>query len=316
MKKVKIGLVATVIAIAAIYIYSTFASAVNVEYNFESGRLPYWTALYNNAEMTIEKEDNGNHYLRLSYNGAANRDREYYDVKVTDVTAQGILQADYDIMYSQIDTEKDGDIQFKYRIGPGSSQTQMLARVGKNNNYFRVHNENGNFSAIKDLNGRTLQIEPGHWYSIKLIVDFDNCKQSVYVFDRDTQELLSYSEPASTIDNSKNMNMITFSSGTDMCLDNVKIYNTTYEKGYIYGSPYVSSATKNKYYLFGQNSDGSLTALPSGTVEWSLETPRAGVSVDSSTGRIIVGSQPEPGPVVLKAEKSGITARCIVNVSQ
>lgn len=43
--------------------------------------------------------------------------------------------------------------------------------------------------------------------------------------------------------------------------------------------------------------------MPEGETSWTLETPRAGVSVDSGTARIIVGSQPEPGPVILKAEK-------------
>lgn len=50
------------------------------------------------------------------------------------------------------------------------------------------------------------------------------------MFDRDTKELLSYSEYSATISGNKNVNMITFSSGTDMCLDNVRIYNTSCEK--------------------------------------------------------------------------------------
>lgn len=316
MKKLKIGIAFAAIATAAVCIYSTFASAINVEWDFENGNLPAWTALYSNANMEIENEGNGNKYLKLSYNEKANRGRQYYDVKVTEVSAQGVLQADYDVMYSEIDSEKNGDIQFKNRTGPGSAETTMVARVGKNKKYFRVHNENGGYSAIKGLDGDTLQIEPGHWYSVKIIVDFNNCTQSTYIFDRDSGALLSYSEPTPTIDNSKKINMITFSSGTDMCLDNVKIYNPSYERGYIYGEPYISSATKNKYYLLGQNGDGSFTALPEGNVEWSLETPRNGVSVDSSTGRIIVGSQPEPGPIVIKAEKAGITARYIVDVSK
>ena len=79
-------------------------SAVNVSWDFEDGKLPSWTAIYDNANMSIESEDNGNKYLKLSYNGKANRDRKYYDVKVTDVNSKGILQADYDIMYSNTDT--------------------------------------------------------------------------------------------------------------------------------------------------------------------------------------------------------------------
>lgn len=110
MRKIKIGVAVTLIAAIAIGIYTTMVSAVNVSWDFEDGKLPSWTAIYDNANMSIESEDNGNKYLKLSYNGKANRDRKYYDVKVTDVNSKGILQADYDIMYSNTDTEKDGEI--------------------------------------------------------------------------------------------------------------------------------------------------------------------------------------------------------------
>lgn len=320
MKRVKIGIITAIVAVIAIAVYATMASAVNVYWDFEDGNTPSWTALYSNANMTIESEENGNKYIRISYNGRANRDRKYYDVKVADISAKGIIQADYDVMYSNNDTEKDGEVQLKYRRGPGSAETTMVSRVGKNTSYFRTHNESGSLVAIKDLNNKTLNVEVGRWYSIKLVVDLDNGKQSVMVFDRDTQALLAYSEYTNTIGSNKTANMITFSSGTDMCLDNVRIYNSTCETGYIYGSPYVSSATKNKYFLLGKTSDGHYTAMPAGDTTWSLETNRDGVSVDSSTARIIVGSKPEPGPIIIQAEKttdSGtFTTKYIVNVSQ
>lgn len=321
MKKVKLTVLIIAITTIAICIYATLASAVNVVWDFEDGEVPYsWNPMYDNANMQIETETNGNKYLKLSYNGKENRGRKYYDVKVTDIHSSGIIQADYDIMYSDITTEKDGEIQFKNRRGPGSAETTMVSRLGKNMGYFRTHNEEGKLVAVKDIANKTLEIEEGHWYSVKLIVDLDNGKQSIIIFDRDSKELLAYGEYTNTINNGKDINMITFSSGTDMCLDNVRIYNSNVEKGYIYGSPYISSATKNKYFLLGQNSDGSFTALPTGDTTWSLETERTGISVDSPTARIIVGSQPEPGPVILKAERSTnkgtIEEKYIVNVSK
>lgn len=320
MKKVRVGILVISIISAAIVIYTTMVSAVNVSWDFEDEDVSSWEPIYGNANMEIETEDNGNKYLRLSYNGNENRQRKYYDVKVTDVYSEGIIQADYDVMYPNITTEKDGEIQFKYYKGPGSSETTMVSRLGKNMGYFRTHNEEGKLVAVKDIANKTLEIEEGHWYSVKLIVDLDNGKQSIIIFDRDSKELLSYCEYTSTINNETYMNMITFSSGTDMCLDNVRIYNSNAEKGYIYGSPYISSATKNKYFLLGQNGDGSFTALPTGDTTWSLETERTGISVDSPTARIIVGSQPESGPVILKAERSTnkgtIEEKYIVNVSQ
>lgn len=320
MKKWKILSIIATIAILSIGIYATFVSAINIVYDFEDGNVPSWTPLYSNANMTVEEETSGNKYLKLSYNGAAHRDRAYYDVKVADISGSGILQADYDVMYTENTTEKNGECQMKLRTGPGSAETKIVARVAKHLGYFRTQGETGSLFNIKGLNNSSLPVEVGRWYSVKLIVDLDNGKQSIYIFDRDTKELLSYSEPTPTVGNNKKVNMVTFSSGTDMCIDNVKIYNTTYESGYIYGSPYVSSGTKTKYYMWGLDSNGNYTALPEGTVEWTLETPRTGVTVDSPTGRIIVGSQPEPGPVIIRADKTTAkgtyTARFVVNVSR
>lgn len=317
MGKLKLGIMMSMILSSTAF--ASFVSASDELWDFENGKYPYWDALYDNADMAIDTEENGNRYLTLSYNGAAHRDREYYDVKVADVSTSYTLQADYDIMYPEVATEKNGEIQFKNRTGPGTSETTMAARFGKHTNYFRTQNVNNVMTAVKGTDGKTLVIEPGHWYSVKLIVDFVKCKQSVYIFDRDTQELLSYSEPTATINNANKINMVTFSSGTEMCLDNVRVYESDWIGAQIYGSPYISSATKNKYYMLGKNQYG-FTMLPEGDVTWSLETPRRGVSVDSPTGRIIVGSAPEPGPVILKAEKTSDdiseTAKFIVYISK
>ena len=66
MRKIKICVAVTLIAVIAIGIYTTMVSAVNVSWDFEDGKLPSWTAIYDNANMSIESEDNGNKYLKLS----------------------------------------------------------------------------------------------------------------------------------------------------------------------------------------------------------------------------------------------------------
>lgn len=325
MKKLRTmaAVAAAAAAAAAVCIYSAFAasSEINVSWDFEDGKNPNWQCLYSNAYITTETEESGNKYARISYNGKANRDRDYYDVKVADVSKNtGILQVDYDLMYPEVDTEKNGDIHIKKRTGPGSSETTIAARFGKHFNYFRLHYEDGSYSRIKDLNGQYLAIEPGHWYSVKITLDFSRNTQTVYIFDRDTQNLLFYMEPEPALSELGDINMITFSSGTDICLDNLKVYETMYECGYIVGSPYVTSATKNKYYLFGRDYNGNIVAIPEGDTSWWLETPKDGVSVDSATGRIIVGSKPEPGTVILNAKNiqpnGSISARYAVTVSQ
>lgn len=322
MKKKIFAIAAAAIAIAG-GIYSAIVSAdtINEYWDFEDGNLPNWTALYSNADMQIESERNGNKYIRLSYNGRNNRGRNYYDVKIANAAwLSGVLQVDYDLMYSDLSTGKDGDIQIKRRTGPGSSETTMVSRFGRTYNNLRWYEENGNDNRIKDLNDQLFTIEAEHWYSIKIIIDLDKCMHSLYIFDRDTQELLYYMEPEATIGSSNNINMITFSSGTDMCLDNVRVYNTDYESACIIGSPYLESATKNKFFMMGLNQDGRITALPAGETTWNLETPRENVSVDSETARVIVGSSPEPGPAVLSVSKETdegtITAKYIINISK
>ena len=320
MKKVIAIIAATALAVGSVWTYSVFGEDVNLSYDFENGNLPGWYALYGNADQTIEEEENGNKYLKISYNGEENRGRDYYDVKVKDIYLSGIVQIDYDIMYTENETEKNGDMQVKHRTGPGKSETTFIARVGKNMKYFRLNEQNGMYGPVRDLNGEVLEIVPGHWYSMKFILDLKQDRQILYVFDRDSGEILSYGSWKNTITPDITPNMITFSSGTDMCLDNVRIYKTSCDSGRILGAPYLSSGTQTKYYYMGTTEYGDITAPKDIPVTWSLEMPISGVTVDSETGTVTVSDNPEPGPVVLMSEQAAedeiITTRHLIYISK
>lgn len=298
------------------------ASAIYLSYNFESGVLPPWTPLYENAEKAIEEEENGNKYLKLSYNGEENRGRKYYDVKIIELYNKtiGRIQIDYDLMYTNVDTEKDGELQVKYRTGPGSTQTTMLSRFGKNYDNFRYQNSDGSWTIVKDIYGRVMTIEPYHWYSIKFITDLDYLTQTIYIFDRDTGELLAHTEPIDCVNYIEKINMVTFSSGTDMCLDNVSISDAEEESGFILGEPYISAGNKSMYYLFGKTADGKLTSFMPGETIWEIVTPREGVSINSETGRVTVDNRPDPGPVIIKATRrcyeTIFEAQSVINISR
>lgn len=304
MKKLIVIISAAVLVAGSIWTYSAFGEAVNISYDFENGSYSGWEALYGNANKSIETETDGNKFLRLSYNGKANRGREYYDVKVQDMyDPNGMLQIDYDVMYPENETGKNGEMQVKYRTGPGSSESTFVARVGKNMKYFRLNNSDGGYDAVKNIEGETLEIEPGNWYSVRFILDLDNNKQILYILDRDKHELLSYGTWSNTITADTTPNMVTFSSGTDMCLDNVKIYNTSSDGGCIFGEPYLSSSSEKQYFMLGLTEYGNETVLMNFPVVWSLDTQLNGVSIDSSTGKVTVGDNPEPGPIIIKAEQ-------------
>lgn len=319
MKKMIIAAATLAVCMTGIFAYTGRANDISMGFTFDNGILPDWEPLYNNADMSIEKEENENKYLKLSYNGNANRGREYFDVSLDPIYPKGILQVDYDVMYPE-DIELGGSIQLKRMQGPGEDATDMVARVAVEYGYFRTQDKTGGLYSVVGVDGQKTAVEAGKWYSVKLIVDFEKAKQVLYIFDRDTEELLVYTEARDTVEGNTSINRITFSGRGEMCIDNVRIYNTRCEKLNIYGPPYAEKAQKNSYYLFGETSGGDLTAPPMGDVTWSLEYERENISVDSDTRRLITGSSPEPGPAVLRADVEGeegtMTARYIVNVSR
>lgn len=316
-----ISIIAIICIIAATMVYSSMASSVNLMYDFENKSFS-WTPLYENATATFETEENRNTYLRLAYNGEANRDRTYYDVMATsNAQIRNTIQADFDIKYSETaGTQRNGEIQFKTRTGPGKEETTLSARLAKIGSYFQIQEGVDGFQRVKGTDGVYLSIDVERWYSIKIVVNLTDNWQSVYIFDRETQQLLGLKEYFSTISDLKSINMITFTCGTDMCLDNVKIYAPKCESVAINGQPYLSKASRYPYYFFGKDYNGNLTCAENGTTTWSLENEKRGVSIDSQTGVLRTASAVDPGVVIIKAVReteSGekLEAKYIVNVS-
>lgn len=320
-KTITVILSVSIITIAAIAVsHSAGTTATDVTYDFEVGTTPEWSCFYGNVNKTIETEENGNKYLKLSYNGNYGKERSYFDVKVMDIDedTKGTLLAEYDVMYPMMNTERDGEIQFKKRIASGSDQTWLVARVAKENGKLRWQNSSKGWYSLETLDESDLMIEESHWYSVKLVVDLDNGKQTILIFDRDTQELLSYLDREDTIGYNSTMNMITFSSGTDMCIDNLKIYYSTACDWMIYGDAHVSSNADSRYYLLGKDPKNNITAIETDTsVKWALDTEKYGIGIDSNTGQINVHSNPEPGPIVINAIVNGVDViPFLVNVSK
>ena len=81
MKKMIIAAATLAVCMTGIFAYTGRANDISMGFTFDNGILPDWEPLYNNADMSIEKEENENKYLKLSYNGNANRGREYFDVE-------------------------------------------------------------------------------------------------------------------------------------------------------------------------------------------------------------------------------------------
>lgn len=306
MKKRLICTGLVVILIVGVIICSGFASSLSITEDFENGIDAFnWRQLYNNANCDMMSEDSGNHYIKLTYNGNENRDRKYFDIvsaETSNSMQNTIIQAQYDVKYSEIETERNGEIQFKYRTGPGSSETNVVARLTQNYGYFQLEaGENLGFQRIKDLDGQYLPIEIDKWYTVKMVVNLSEHWQSIYIFDRDTEKLLGKTEYIPTITTLSMINMITFKSSTELCLDNVKIGEGTCVDSYISGKPYVKNGEFARYSFLGKDNEGDVTSLPQGTTTWSIVEGKKGVSINSSTGKFTVSSSANPGVIVIKA---------------
>lgn len=303
-KRYKVIFLGAIIAVlCSALFYSFSAIGEKLYYDFEDRNFE-WNPLYGNADWEFITEDDGNTYLKLTYNGNKGREREYYDVD----TGAGIydyetIQVNYDIMYPEFTEERNGEMQIKWRCGPGSSETKMTARVAQVNGFLQAQGGDGiGYQRIRDINGQYFQMEEKHWYTIKMTVDLVNHNQTTYVFDRDTESLLAVHQDIATVDNTEKPNTVAFSSKTSMCLDNVSIFEYSCQDSYIYGTPYVKKGIKTRYYLLGKGVDESAAALPKGSTVWSIVNPRKGVSINSNSGSLNTSTTTESGMVIIKAE--------------
>lgn len=298
--------------------YISNAAEVNLFYDF-TNTYTTWTPLYGNAGFNQETEENGNRYLRVSYNNQANKDRQYFDVNATPniESMTGSIQVDFDVKFSENESEltRNDEVQLKQRTGSGSNQTQIISRLARTGNNLQYQGRDGKINRLKNTNGNILEIQPDHWYSVKICVNMEEQLQSIFVLDRDSQNVLAYIQNIETITDMDSINMVTFLSGTSLCLDNVGIYNMNVSENFIYGPPYIKRGTTRQYDLFSKNDSGILSAKENVPFTWSLEKDIEGVFIDPITGEINVEPTAEPGRIILRAEIGGyIEARYIIEV--
>ena len=312
-----IGILAVIIMVVARY--TATANLLDVCLDFETNS-DLGTALYDNAYINWEMEDNGDHYINLGYNGNGNRGRTYCDVDVADISSSHkLIQAEYDMKCYETDiTSRNNEIQFKYRTGHGSSETTVLARLAQIGEYFQIQN-GGSFERVRGVNNSYLQIETDRWYSIKLAVDLTNHQQNLYIYDRETQELLAYKDNFATITKDLDyINMVTFSTSTEMALDNVRITVPIVDGLYLYGPTYLAKGETAKYKVFGLDEYSRMVVTPYNSAVLSIDTPRDGVSLDVKSGAVTVDSSAEPGQVVINVwdEDSNRRGQKIINISE
>lgn len=322
-RKVKAAIAVTASAAAAAACGMVFADSGFTGYDFENGKVA-GTALYGNAEFDVITEDSGNKYLKLTYNGNEGRGRKYCDVYMT---PQSFNETDtnviisYDVNYTETESQnRSGEVQIKKRTGHGSADTTIAARLAKSGEYFMTQGADEGFQRIRDLNGNYLVIEPGKWYKISIAVDLEKRTQSIAIKDRDTNTLLALRDDLELSDDPDYINMVSFSTDTSMCLDNIYVYDsaTNPDEKFLYGPSYVSAGGEAQYYMAAWDSFSDILPVPASDTVWTLEKGRTGVSIDEGSGLLSVSDDAIPGMVVIKASRTDgdnvYEARTAVNI--
>ncbi len=318
MKKKKTLMFVLVLSLCVVAVSAVTSTATNYSMgnSFENGSYDGWTDLSYTFSRKEIKTEGSNHYLELSYGGGA---REYYDVKPIqgNPTITGTIQAAFDIKFSEVDTIKNGQVQFKSYRGPGAADTTIAARIVKNYNRLQ-YDSNDSLCFFLTPSGEYLSIEAERWYSVTMSIDLQNNLQSIFIFDRDTNKMLARVENVALKTEITSINTVTFSGTTAMGIDNVDIGDLEGDKSYIYGQGYVerpkSGSADYKYSHYALTTDSSKILPMLNDTQWSLESKVSGVTL-SSDGILTVSSDAQLRPVIIKAVcEDGKENKFIVNI--
>ncbi|MCI9086577.1 MAG: hypothetical protein HFE51_09210 [Clostridia bacterium] len=148
MKQVKrknklISLSVIMILLFSILCYSFSVKGENLSFDFENQTYD-WDNLYGGSQSEYVTEENGNTYLKLTF--VEGGERKYFDISAASHLYIGNskrIQVNYDVMYPEFTEARDGEMHIKNRIGPGSAETTMVARVAQVNGYFQVQGGEG-----------------------------------------------------------------------------------------------------------------------------------------------------------------------------
>lgn len=309
--------IAVILSVVIVTACITFASGYSIVDDFENGSLYTWeNYAKSDGVLRIETDDTGNKYAKFVMTCA--REQDYYDLSPkVEMVSNTTIQADFDIKYETIDTEKDEQVFFKYRTGSGSNETTIASRLEKHYHRLRYVSD-GTWYNLKNPQGQDLEISAEKWYMVKMVTNLKDKWQSIYVFDKETSELLALTERVPLTQDISQINMISFTGKTPTYIDNLNINVVSSESSYITGLPYIqkdhNGTRVRNYYHLGLTYDNRTTSL-NGNSTWSIVTETDGVTINPNNGKLTVTSSAPIRPIVIQAQYGEeSTKRYIVNI--
>lgn len=254
--------------------------------NWLDGFRPHF--VYGNK--AIEEDDNGK-YLALTSADPS----QYYIFEAKDTYSTSLLYSQFDIKFTS------GDMQLQVRQASSNldSDFKMAGRIRKTAYYLEYYS-NGQWYKMLDKYNQWLKLKDvSKWYRIHMALDVRSNKYSIFIEDRDSDEIISSVESVSFAEPCTYISYYALSSNSKLCIDNVIIGNAPIDIR-ISRKTYVkipSSGTQQYIYDITTLSNMRCT-----DILWGISNTNY-VSIDSDTGILSVEESATPGPLLIYAYK-------------
>lgn len=190
-----------------------------LENDFENNDTSKWVETYGTTgrgtKTTEQEAGTNNHYMKLSPTGTS-----YYNFNCLHQDTDGNITFKTDIKF----TESNMEIQMRDVTNEHSSDGYTMGTRLRKNAYYIEYFSRG--QAVKLLNpqGEWLQLKDvSKWYTLEIKQNSKKYKQSIYLYERDTGDLVGKIENTAGNNTIKKINYIAISSTDTLCIDNVKI---------------------------------------------------------------------------------------------
>ena len=311
----------TAISISLICLLSsvTVFAADNVIINLD-GVSGYWSE-HGKLQKSIETDEStGNQYYKFEYINPESTAPFYFETDFPSSGASSSLNIKGNVVMS-FDVNFGGDDAGIYLKERYPDVNNIVLRVCVREGGRLMYGTDGRVRYIYDLNNEYFY--PGDkWYNVQILAnitdDESEARQSIYVTDKETNELVAKVEDQPLAKAVSNCNLIMVGASCTMYLDDIIVMNPDVQDITIAGNPYPKRPTEGtltySYYTKGKTSSGiSLYKVENAT--WSLLNDIEGISINEE-GVLSVSSTAPIRPIVLKAELNGKTAYYLLEIEK
>ncbi len=311
----------TAISIALICALSsvTALAADNVIMDVDGTSDPW--SIHNRLVKSMETdEQTGNKYYKFEYTNPDSAAPLYFETNCPSNGAASTLNISGNVVMS-FDINFGGNDAAVYLKKRDTDINDIVLRVCVREGGRLMYGTEGRASYIYDLKNNYFY--PGDkWYNVQILAnitdDESEAQQSIYVTDKETNELVAKVENKPLAKAVSKCNLLTVGASCTMYIDDIIVMNPDVQDITIAGNPYPkrpeTGTSMYSYYTKGKTSSG-ISLYKVEDAAWSLLNDVSGVSI-SEKGVLSVSSTAPIRPIVLKAELNGKTAYYLVEIEK